>query len=151
LIITMLLGGLWHGAGANYLLWGLWQGGGIAAYRLYCRQPLRMPSAVARLVTLAFILYGWLLFRSGSADQVYTLTTALADWSMPLSWKGYVISLAAFIVPLAIVEIWQRRGPEFLAPWRLNGCPQSALYAVLIIAIQVFWEHEASPFIYFQF
>jgi len=103
------------------------------------------------VLTSAFVLYGWLLFRAGSTDQVYALTSALTDWSLPLAWRAYATSLGLLIAPLLLVEVWQYRAGELLVPLRLSQWPRATLYAFLIFGIQMFWKPEGSPFIYFQF
>ena len=65
LLVTMLLGGLWHGAAWNFVLWGFLHGAGLAVHRIwrdYTRW--RLPRAVAWPMTLAFVTLCWVPFRS---------------------------------------------------------------------------------------
>ena len=95
LMITMVLGGLWHGAAWNFVLWGIYQGAVLCLFRLF--QPMnsgRKPSSTpttspwARLAASAndafqiilyfqITCYGWLLFRSDSFSQIKKLTSSL--------------------------------------------------------------------------
>ncbi|MBK8001972.1 MAG: MBOAT family protein, partial [Verrucomicrobia bacterium] len=69
LTLTMLLGGLWHGAAWNFVLWGLWHGLGLAVTRSALAN-FRLPRPLAWLATMAFVFYGWLMFRAISFTQI---------------------------------------------------------------------------------
>ena len=81
---TMLLGGLWHGAAWNFVLWGAWHGVGLAVQR----SPLadskivilgpRLHRIFGWSATMLFVLYSWLLFRAESLGQIGSMTRALA-------------------------------------------------------------------------
>jgi len=159
LLLTMLLGGLWHGAAWNFVLWGLWHGLGLAAYRTITSSrssPLdSRPSTLKRcaswIVTMLFVLYGWLLFRAQSWDQIVALTAALGQWTAPVWIESYVVNLLIFSAPLVIMELWQFRARNQLAALRLSPWPKAFLQAALFLAIVIFWQKDSSPFIYFQF
>lgn len=160
LLITMLLGGLWHGAAWNFVLWGLWHGAGLALHRacesrLHRSNPRRFPppwrAGLAWLVTMLFVFYGWLLFRAKSLEHVVSLTTALANPALP-PWTGsFALSLALFTLPLVAIEFWQHRTRNLLAPLRLRPIWRMLLQGILIYAIALFWTREKASFIYFQF
>jgi hypothetical protein len=100
---------------------------------------------------MLFVLFGWLLFRAESWQQVAGMTRALGEWSVP-SWMGnFTWNLLAFALPLALLEIWQWRFKNPLAPLTLPGWAKAALQGALLIGILVFWQKEKLPFIYFQF
>ena len=152
--ITMLLGGLWHGAELTFILWGLWHGAGLIAnrwYELHGRGRLHLPPWAAWLVTMAFVLYGWLLFRAESLDQVLQFTAALADVSLPHWWLPYLQNLLVLASPLLLVEIWQWRTGNPDGPLHWPMWARATVQALLLFAIATFWEQQAAPFIYFQF
>jgi alginate O-acetyltransferase complex protein AlgI len=151
----MLLGGLWHGAAWNFVLWGAWHGGGLMAERVLGNRQSPIANRqwgrlAAWLATLLFVFYGWLLFRARSLDQIVAMTRALGNFSAP-AWLGsYAINLVAFAAPLALMQLWQqRRG--VLAPLTLPGWARGALEGLLLLGIVVFWDKASVPFIYFQF
>jgi len=169
LLITMVLGGLWHGAAWNFALWGLWHGAGLAVHRAFSsRRPL-VPSAPvpaqapprfafqvlrflpAWLATLAFVLYGWLLFRARSFTQILEMTRALGDFSLP-PWTGsFLLNLGVFAAPLVLIEAWQERTGDPLVTLKLSPWRKAALQGALLIGIVIYWQREKVPFIYFQF
>jgi D-alanyl-lipoteichoic acid acyltransferase DltB (MBOAT superfamily) len=152
--VTMLLGGLWHGASLTFVLWGLWHGLGLMFNRFWEQllgERKVLPSWLAWLLTQAFVLYGWLLFRAASLDQVLQMTRSLATFSLPLWWRPFLGNLLALAAPLLAIEYWQWRSGNLNAPITLRLWPRAALQAALLLAIIAFWQPDASPFIYFQF
>jgi D-alanyl-lipoteichoic acid acyltransferase DltB (MBOAT superfamily) len=152
--ITMLLGGLWHGAALNFVLWGLFQGVGLIANRLWERHRpawLMLPGWVGWMLTQAFVLYGWMLFRSTSLDQVVAFTRALGNLSLPGWWQTYVTNLLLLASPLLLMQIWQLRSGRLDVPLQLRHWQRAALQGSMLMLIACFWEPQAVPFIYFQF
>jgi len=155
--LTMLLGGLWHGAAWNFVLWGAWHGAGLVAERVFGTEHATRNTAhplrrfASWLATILIVFYGWLLFRAGSWYQVAAMTKALANPSAP-PWLGsYALSLVAFAVPLVAMELWQFRAKNRLAPLSLAGWAKALLQGALLVGIMVFWTREKAAFIYFQF
>jgi D-alanyl-lipoteichoic acid acyltransferase DltB (MBOAT superfamily) len=159
LFLTMLLGGLWHGASWNFVAWGAWHGLGLAAHRFWSarrdvapERPARaMGAAVSWALTMAFVFYGWLLFRAGSWEQIVALTRALGDPSRPAWTASYCLNLALFLGPLVAMQSWQFARKDLLAPLQLRGWVRTLLQGALLAAIILFWEKEKVAFIYFQF
>ena len=154
LLLTMLLGGLWHGAAVNFVLWGLWHGAGLAINRWWeerSRGRWSLPVWAAWPLTMLFVLYGWMLFRAGSADQVLAFTQALAVFSVPAWWKPYVTNLALLASPLVLMQLWQHRTGNPEAVLTLPLWQKGLLQGALLYGTMLFWKREAAPFIYFQF
>ncbi len=152
--ITMLLGGLWHGASLTFVLWGVWHGAGLIVHRLWqqaSKGAILLPNWAAWLLTQAFVLYGWVLFRAGSLDQVLQFTGALSKPALPAWWRQYVVNLLALTAPLLVIQLWQWRSSDLEAPLRLPVWRRALLQGALLVCTAAFWQPEASPFIYFQF
>ena len=171
----MLLGGIWHGAAWNFVAWGLWQALGLIVNRAWHELAGRrsggalinsrqtgfgrsltlprfiLPSVLGWLLTMVFVLYGWLLFRSNSADQVLKLTASLAHWSPPV-WTGVMLrELLVLAAPLLAMQFWQWRAGDLEVAMRLPRWGRGLLQAALLYATILFWQREAPVFIYFQF
>ena len=147
--ITMLLGGLWHGAAWNFVLWGAWQALGLSMNRAFGDKP--RPSFLSWLATMCFLLYGWLLFRARSLDEIIAMTRSLTRFTAPSWIASYVLNLAVFALPLVIVELWQFRSRNLLVPLTLRPWARAALQGALLVGIILYWERNPAPFIYFQF
>ena len=158
LTVTMLLGGLWHGAAWNFILWGAYQGSILTIHRFFAlgkkhSEPHRLKFIFMVLVFFLVTCYGWLLFRSNSIDQVIDFTSILIfNWS-DLSINIKRPSLVAFLsIPMLflyeIAEFWTRDAKFYTSVWRpLFGA--FTAYAMLLIAMGL--SNEPTQFIYFQF
>lgn len=158
LMITMLLGGLWHGAAWSFVLWGAWHGLGLVVNRWWVergngkpRTGIRLPSWVTAPLTLAFVLYGWLLFRAGSFERVASLTRSLLDWHSPPWLSHFWLCLLLFAAPLVLLEFWQKRADDEMVVPRQRAWISGTVQGLMLLAIVLFWERQAKPFIYFQF
>ncbi len=167
LMVTMLLGGLWHGAGAAYVLWGLYHGSLLACQRAWHDfVGPRLPSAPrdraivtmtknALLVLIFFHLtcLGWLLFRAGSlpagVDQSRFVLNYLATMIVP---PDGINPIARAIVVLGAVSLffqWKFDAMNRFSQWRVSRQVVGVLAALCAIAaLGVF---EGAQFIYFQF
>jgi alginate O-acetyltransferase complex protein AlgI len=155
LLVTMLLGGLWHGAAWHFVLFGAWHGLGLAVSRAWPGAGRQPRSAVRRIIswtgTMLFVLYGWLLFRAGSCNQISALTAALTQWSTT-PWLGsFALNVVVFSLPLALMEIAHARSKNPLLALALPGWAKGLLQGALLVGILVFWQQDKVPFIYFQF
>ena len=150
LAITMLLGGLWHGARWNFVLWGAWHGLGLIALRLIGPR-FKLPRIAGWFLTMSFVLFGWLLFRATSLNEIIRLTTELGHWTTPHYLSNYLLNLACFSLPFLLMEYAQHKTGDLLAPLRLRNTWLAFFEGCLLIAIAVFWEKNKVPFIYFQF
>ena len=151
LFLTMLLGGLWHGARWNFVLWGAWHGLGLVLLRLLSLRSFRVPPVPAWFFTMCFVFFGWLLFRAASWQEVLRLTLGLARWVAPDYLPAYAFNLFCFSLPFIVMEYAQHRSADRLVALRLREKPLCLLEGSLIIAVVVFWEKPKVPFIYFQF
>ncbi len=165
LFLTMLLGGLWHGASWTFVLWGAFHGFILVVYRLADVDRRVMPSVNGWMATnpvvglaantvlvsimFALTLLGWLFFRAPDMATVgHYLAGMISGFDMRADAWG---KLAFFTLPLIMVQCWQRWTDklEFLAqspPFvRLN------LVLFLVFSLVFLSPREASDFIYFAF
>lgn len=169
LMITMILGGLWHGASWNFVIWGAYQGALLCINRLFRDAVTSIPTLDAALrskpgsvlrwaVTLYFWLLGWLIFRLTDFDNlVYCLKKfVLFDGRLGLGGLGLgrgdpAIALLAILgfSLLHTIGYFSKRWDE-----RLTSAPL-ALRLLAYIALGILfcygWPTTAAPFIYFQF
>jgi alginate O-acetyltransferase complex protein AlgI len=164
LMLTMLLGGLWHGAAWKFVIWGGYQGGLLVLERALggkrlvtdwdsCRTGVaRALWALRVLVTFHLVCLGWLIFRCKHEGHLPLLASSFMDvtgWvRMPLR-----LSLPAlgYIAPLLVMELFQfftkKEQIVLEAPYLLR----TAVYLAGIWAFVLFGRFDASAFIYFQF
>ena len=157
LMITMVLGGLWHGAAWTFVLWGVYQGLALGIGRAITDGARSMkPSwqrAVAALLMFQVTCYGWLIFRAESAAQIRDLTIRLfTDWHLPaMAARTLVMPLVLIVTPLLIVHAYQARHDDELAIARLPWPVRYALGGLIGYLVVLFGNFEGAQFIYFQF
>ena len=101
LLITMLLGGLWHGAGWTFVAWGGLHGIFLVINHIWIRFRTRHPAAwtmnpfVGHAITLMFVVLAWVFFRAESFDAAFRMYEAMLGFSgmilpewLPFHWKG---------------------------------------------------------------
>lgn len=178
LMVTMLLGGLWHGAGAAYLLWGFYHGALLAVHRWWTERFAPKPSAKSKpaevsaaavsfaarpgnlsrtvLVVLFFHVtcVGWLLFRAGAIDPQFSqvslvLSYLRAMFSFSASGLHPVAQGVFLLGALSLVLQWKVDAMDRFSAWPMAGQVAGACGALgLIFGLGIF---EGSEFIYFAF
>ncbi|MCW5556296.1 MAG: MBOAT family protein, partial [Verrucomicrobiae bacterium] len=151
LIVTMLAGGLWHGAAWHFVAWGGWHGIGLAGRVLWNRAGIPLPRIAGWMLTLAFVGASWLLFRAPDLETAGAMTRALGDLSAPV-WLGSAgIQLAWFGLPAGFLD-WTARRHGF-AKWgaALPATPKLLLQGALLFASLRYWRTDGAAFLYFQF
>jgi len=157
LFLTMVLGGLWHGAAWTFVLWGVYQGLvlGVARGIADLRIPLRHTWQKVALGVLMFHVtcYGWLIFRAQSASQVVDFTGRLAtDLAMTATtWQTLLVPFLLIVSPLLVVHIYQARHGDELAVLQLPIAVRYAVYGAVGWLVLVFGNFQGGEFIYFQF
>ncbi len=152
LLSTMVLGGLWHGAAWNFVAWGTLHGGALAVQRAFARTGSRpVPPAVSRALTLLVVLVGWWLFRCRSWPMMRAMATSLTHLAWSADDASIVATLVVLVVPVAIIEWWQFRRADLLAPLSLGPWRFACLNGLLIAVTVAMWNRFQHGFIYFQF
>ena len=152
LMITMILGGLWHGAAWTFVLWGAFQGLGLVSeHALGGRIGRRTPGWLRWFVTFNLIVFGWILFRSTDLSLFGTFISRLFVTG-PLTLVTFPVVLALVVVigmqllpprPVERLQIWI----EGLNPIGLAG----GVAATILIVGATVPSQGVPPFIYFQF
>ena len=156
LLATMLLGGLWHGAGWTFVLWGAIHGVGLVAERFVpglgsVPKASRIGRVVRGLLVFHVVCAAWVFFRSVDLDRALDVFAALGgSWtSAPSVGRG----VAVLLVAGAITQLWP--AGRFDAWWdRLAGLPvllQAAGLAVAFVLLDALGPEGVAPFLYFAF
>ena len=150
LLITMVLGGLWHGAAWTFVLWGAFHGAGLVGEHAL-RGRLKAPGWLRWAVTFHLVVLGWVLFRSQDLGLFGTFLGRLAHpGEVTLLTVPVALAILAAIVPQLLPPRDTARVQE-----RLEGMRPVALGAALALVIVVVGATLSSqgvaPFIYFRF
>jgi hypothetical protein len=163
LMITMVLGGLWHGAAWTFVLWGAYQGLVLVIGRALTLTATRLNLVLAagvnwKRVLLGVVMfhvtcYGWLIFRASSVRQVVAFTALLArDLRPGVNTVGSLLwPFLQIVTPLLVVQIYQARKGSELAVLHLPAPVRYAVVGAVCYLILLFADFEGAQFIYFQF
>lgn len=154
LMITMVLGGLWHGASYNFVAWGLFHGGILCIHRwLSERRGGPTHDAVTPLRVMAFFhvtCAGWLLF---GVKQLGDALTLLRNLFQPFEANGWLVlaSVATFAAPVLLLDWLQLRRSTMLVVDTFSPVARLGIYVAVFSAILLCGSTGAKQFIYFQF
>ena len=162
LMITMALGGLWHGAAWPYVIWGIYHGSLLILYRWLGR--LLRRDWVARLrvwpgrLVPTFVMFqltciGWLIFRARSASQIVDAGRRLMlVWtSSSVTMDAYVWPLLFYALPIVALQLYYARENDTMAVLRLPFVARWSIYVGMVYLVVLFGDFGGSEFIYFQF
>jgi alginate O-acetyltransferase complex protein AlgI len=156
LVITMVIGGLWHGASWNFVIWGALHGIGLAVVRLWQTWTGTAKATgpwkyVNIFITFHFVTFAWVFFRAASFEnavlilsRIASLTVSFANVSAPL-----VIVLTIGILAHYIPKRWYDFSVTLFV--RAPFYAQAAALALLVIGLQYVAQTGATPFIYNRF
>ncbi len=156
LFLTMLLGGLWHGAAWNFVIWGIYHGLLLIGYRIVFGRAGRpacktvISKAGWMLVMFIFTLGGWAIFRATAPGQLLEFAQALwrFDWHIPSGSLRDVLFLASGVLVMMIV---QARSGDMMVAFRSSILIRIPLAILLIGSIVMLGATGGVEFIYFQF
>lgn len=160
LYLTMVIGGLWHGAAWTFLLWGMYHGLLLIANRLKPSFLKWKPTGdrvrdfgramVQIVVTFHLVCLGWLFFRAESLEQIGGMLSKIGH-GLTLPTAGHLALFLALAVPLMLYEAAQYAAKEELFVFRLPWLVRSVVYSAIFYAIVLGAEFGGGQFIYFQF
>ena len=162
--LTMVLGGLWHGANWTFVLWGVWHGSLLALERRMKEASLWKPSPAWLTIpgTMLLVIVGWVMFRADSVPDALRMYAGMLGLNgVPLSdtlaWqvRGSELATMALAVVLVYVAPWWGNkvgdvGSRLLRPGLAVGATV-ALLPLFVLAIMKLSAQSYTPFLYFQF
>ncbi|OLC53547.1 MAG: hypothetical protein AUH85_13995 [Chloroflexi bacterium 13_1_40CM_4_68_4] len=155
LMITMLLGGLWHGAGWTFVLWGGYHGALLVMQRALGGR-VRVPVALATAGTFFLVVNGWVLFRARDLEVCAAMLRAMyfprTDAVHTIGAGSMLFVAAALVATIALMALAERRA-DLIERVRGSGALAGAGYGLAAGAALVFMllRGAPTPFIYFRF
>ncbi len=156
IMITMLLGGLWHGGAWTFVIWGALHGIALVVQRDWKRRTAASPGA-RRLgawlgwpLTIYWVCFAWILFRAPDLTRAGHILRSFVFWQnngpeKPATWMlGLIVALGLihWLNARGYFRDWWRRGPDALF---------AAGYGCATAGVLLFVPAHYTPFIYFQF
>jgi alginate O-acetyltransferase complex protein AlgI len=168
IMITMILGGLWHGAGWTFIIWGGLHGAGQSvghrrrqrriAHGLPAEAEGHLAAAWQRFATFQFVCFGWVFFRATSFDNATAVLGRLFDgWSTPSPLVTFPVLLAIAVgigtqyVPNRFPEWAQDKFTRLGSVGRAGALLQGGVLGGALLVITTLGPAGVAPFIYFRF
>jgi D-alanyl-lipoteichoic acid acyltransferase DltB (MBOAT superfamily) len=156
-MITMILGGLWHGAAWTFVLWGAFHGALLTSrqwrsQRGDVERDGRVDALRRRAATFALVCVGWVFFRADSMDTAFSLLGRLiTGWWTPSEFVTPLVVLT--IAGMLTLQFWPRGFGLWLQSGlsRLKPAPLGIVFALALLVIVILGPSGVAPFIYFQF
>src|SRR6185312_1626186 len=168
IMITMVLGGLWHGAAWTFVFWGAYHGGLLTAHQWRARRGTTdakvedtkagereqgwLEGLRQRAATFALVCVGWVFFRADSMETAFSLLRRLiTGWWTPSESVTPLVVVA--IVGMLALQFWPRGFGLWLQSGlsRLKPAPLGIVLALAMLLIVILGPPGVAPFIYFQF
>ncbi len=156
LFLTMVIGGLWHGAGWTFVIWGALHGLGLVVVRLWqTKTGTAKATGVWRYVsifaTFQFVCFAWIFFRASSFDNAMLILSRIGSLSISAANLSAPLALILTIGILAhyIPKTWYDFSLQLFV--RAPFYAQAAALAMLVIGLQYVAQTGATPFIYNKF
>jgi alginate O-acetyltransferase complex protein AlgI len=150
LMITMVLGGLWHGAAWTFVAWGAFHGAGLVVEHALGGR-LRLPAWLRWLVTFHLVVFGWILFRSQSLELARVFISRLFVPGPATLWTAPVVLAVVAVIGLQLLPGRRVEGLE-VALGRLRPAAMGVALAALVIVVGATVSGQGvAPFIYFRF
>jgi len=162
IFVTMVLGGLWHGAAWTFVFWGAYHGVGqcLGAYRRTTRAkrglppPAETPSRVwgQRILTFNLVCVGWVFFRADSLATAFSMLRQLIT-----GWGGSTALVTPMVVGTIAFMLALQYAPHTTADRivdrvaGLRPVAMGAVFAVTLFVIVTLGPQGVAPFIYFRF
>lgn len=166
LLITMLLGGLWHGASVSFILWGALHGVALAIHKCVMgrfgsfkatgseMKPWRRVLGI--WITFHLVCFGWILFRADSMQTVGGMLSQITNHFHPEVFTQFVSGYRGVFILMMVGYIlhFMPKRSEYVLQGIVTRCPlvvQAVILTVAIFVVVQFKSAGVQPFIYFQF
>jgi len=148
LLLTMLLGGLWHGASWTFVAWGAYHGLLLVAYRAIAPLWDRQPAWLRRAETFILVVVGWVLFRASDFGMAATLLGRMFLPQPGAAMAG--VEVLTITVALAAAVAWLAPN-TFELRHRWSPLPALGVAGLFALSLLKIYGSGGTPFLYFQF
>jgi D-alanyl-lipoteichoic acid acyltransferase DltB (MBOAT superfamily) len=153
LLLTMLLGGLWHGAGWTFVLWGGWHGVLLGVERQGRRRGVSLPGPLAWALTFTAVAVGLVLFRAPSLERAGIMLAGLSG-AGGAAWNSGPYAFGAHewkrLLPLLALVLFAPNRQAIVA-WEWRSDLAYAAVFVTLAVVAVLTLQAPARFVYFQF
>jgi D-alanyl-lipoteichoic acid acyltransferase DltB (MBOAT superfamily) len=158
----MFLGGLWHGASWNFVLWGVLHGLALAVHKIWLellvvsRLSIKIPNFVGAFFTFHFVCFCWIFFRNTSFENSLNMIRQIfVNFHVDVLpqmiigyWPVFVLMMIGFLLHFA-PDNWEKACCSFIT--RIPLWAKALIIILVVFVIIQVKSADIQPFIYFQF
>jgi len=156
LFLTMVIGGLWHGASWNFVIWGALHGAGLAVVRWWQTRTGTAPAVgvwryVSIVVTFHFVTFAWIFFRAANLETAHEILARIG--SLSVSAANLSPSLALILAIATLGHFAPKKWYDFSLGMFVKApfYAQAAALALMVTGLRYVAQTGATPFIYNKF
>jgi alginate O-acetyltransferase complex protein AlgI len=151
LMLTMLIGGVWHGANWTFVAWGAYHGLLLALYRRFGAAWDVLPAFVRRAGMFVLVLLGWVLFRCTDFTMAWAMLTRMFSLQPGAPIDGLLGLVSALAIAGGLAMLGPNASDAHDQSWTLSRAWAFGLAATFGAGLALMAGTGASPFLYFQF
>ncbi|MDN5211674.1 MBOAT family protein [Fulvivirgaceae bacterium BMA12] len=153
LMITFIIGGIWHGAGWTFVFWGFLHGAGLIIHRLWQKTGLKMPNIIALILTFNFVNVAWVFFRATTWTDAINVLSAM--FGIGKVWDLQVtVLIDIYAIPMAlcgIVLLFYKNTNQLLQEFSFNTKHLASAISLITLGMLFINSTTANDFLYFDF
>lgn len=152
IMITFLLGGLWHGASWTFVAWGLLHGVGSVVHKFWQKKGIKMSRTLSVFITFVFIHTAWVFFRADNFKKAFYMLKGLFGFNGISEYASCYGSLseALILLSIGIFLVFKRKNSQEIAENFENTYLYLFVTSVLL-AFGIFGTGSVNEFLYFNF
>jgi D-alanyl-lipoteichoic acid acyltransferase DltB (MBOAT superfamily) len=153
LMITFILGGVWHGAGWTFVFWGFLHGFGLVVHRLWQKAGMKMSNGLGWLLTFLYVNLAWVFFRSPSWNDAVNMLESMSGLKGFSPFATHVFTDLSLlpVVLIGISALFYRNPPELAGDFRTDRKHMLIMITLGVVCLLFMNSVTANDFLYFDF
>ena len=148
LLITFLIGGIWHGAGWTFVFWGLLHGVALVINHIWKTLNLHMPKILAWFITFNFINIAWVFFRAKNWDDALKVLNGMFNFAQ-ISLSSKMNLHPDWILMAFIIVLFFKTTQELSKKAVYQN--RTALFSGILFVVSMLLANHISKFLYYDF
>lgn len=153
LMITFIIGGIWHGAGWTFVFWGFLHGAGLIVHRTWTKSGFQLPNVVALILTFNFVNIAWVFFRAPAWEDAINVLSAMFGIGKTIDVSVTVLT-DVYSLPIALCGIallFYKNTNELLQQFTFSKKQMVSTISLIMLGMLFINSTTANDFLYFDF
>ncbi|MDN5200192.1 MBOAT family protein [Fulvivirgaceae bacterium BMA10] len=153
LMITFIIGGIWHGAGWTFVFWGFLHGAALIVHRVWQRANIRLPKIICIILTFNFVNIAWIFFRAEKWSDAINVLSAMFGFGTASNFTINVIT-DIYSLPIAlfgIILLFHKNTNELLSEFKPSKKYLAQTVGLVMMGLLFLNSITANDFLYFDF